>query len=448
MSLRNLKSSLAAALIHPISGLERILRKLSKHNSLAHGVATGLAILRRSTLRRTSVIAVTGSCGKTTTTTLVGAIMSTGGPGYVRAEVNGEFAALKALLAIEPPIKFYVQEIGVAAPGDMARLIRLIRPTIGIVTNIGSDHYKNFRSLEATAREKGKLIESLPVTGTAILNADDPHVRAMASRTKAKVLTYGVSPDADIRATESSSAWPDRLSFTLTHGERKIRLKTRLVGEHWTNSVLAAIACGVACGIDLDACADAVAKFEAVFGRCSVHPALKGPVYVLDRKAPFWTLEACFRFMREARAPRRTIVLGTISDYAGAAGRRYRAAARQALQASDRVIFVGPHSGYVRKLQDESLDRLFAFQTVYQASMFLAENSLADELILIKGSPKVDHLERVMLSQLDDVVCWREGCGEEKFCLKCRWYRIPAPASSNADSPSGESTLHEDSAYF
>ena len=197
-----------------------------------------------------------------------------------------------------------------------------------MITTVGSDHYRKYRSLEATAKEKGILAEVVPSDGTVILNADDPHVRAMAARCRGRVVTYGLSPDADIRGTQVSSAWPDRLALTVVHGDQSVRVTSKLVGAHWTTSILAAVACGVVCGLDLKACADAIAGCEPFFSRYSVHQIAGGPVYVADYKAVDWTIASALAFIGEARAARKTIVLGTISDYPGSAGRQYRRVAR------------------------------------------------------------------------------------------------------------------------
>ena len=322
----------------------------------------------------------------------------------------------------------YVYETASIGPGSIARQLDILRPHIGVVTTIGTDHYREFRSLEAVAREKGDLVERLPPTGTAILNIDDPHIRAMASRTRARVVTFGLSPEADIRGSDVVSSWPDRLSLTVTHREMKAHLDTQLVGEHWATSVLAAIACGVSCGLDVETCAKAIAIVEPVFGRYSVHGNVGGAAYVLDSaKAPYWTIASGLKFVGSASAPRKTIVFGTISDYAGKAGRYYRRVARKALEVADRVVFVGPHSSHVAALrQGNGGAKLFAFPTAYQASAFLGLRPLPGELIYIKASRTTDHLERIMLSQLDHVVCWRERCRRMDSCFDCDRYRQPA----------------------
>jgi UDP-N-acetylmuramoyl-tripeptide--D-alanyl-D-alanine ligase len=201
------------------------------------------------------------------------------------------------------------------------------------------------------------------------------------------------------------------------------------VGEHWATSVLAAIACGIACGLDLKTCARAVAGVAPVFGRYSVHASEGGASFVLDSiKAPFWTIPAGLKFVAAASAPRKTIVFGTISDYAGNAGRVYRRVAREALATADRVVFVGPHAGHVARFgKDEGGDRLFSFETAYGASNFLAQGALPGELIYIKASRNADHLERIMLAQREEVVCWRQQCHKVWNCFDCKQYRRPSP---------------------
>ena len=214
----------------------------------------------------------------------------------------------------------------------LAESCAILRPDIGVVINVASDHYTEFRSLEATAREKGTLVEKLPKSGTAILNADDPHVRPMAQRTRAGVLTFGQSPDADVRALKVWGSLPERLCLTVSYKNEIANIRTQLVGIHWTPSVLAAIACGIACGLDLETCAKGVGAASTPMGRCSVHERSDGAVYVLDsHKAPIWTLSASYGLLRDAKAPRKTMVIGTVSDYPGARSRRYRRIARDAL---------------------------------------------------------------------------------------------------------------------
>ena len=385
---------------------------------------TSLARFKRSRLGDVTFIGVTGSCAKTTTCILTKAILLPGD----RWQEGSHQNVAEAILRIDPADKHHVQEMSAEAPGKLAPNLSLMQPHVGIVTVIGEDHYKNYRSREAVAQEKGLLIAGLPKTGVAVLNADDPHVLAMASRTVARVVTYGLSPKADIRAAKVSGTWPDALALTVQHGGESVVIQTRFVGEHWATCVLAAVACGIACGVDLRSCAAAIEKVDPLFGRYSVHRTPGGTSYVLDMKASHWTIASGLDFVKKAKAPRKTIIFGNISDYPGPASRRYRQVARGALEVADRVAFVGSHSAYVDKVRRQVGEgRLFTFMTSFQASAFLAETAVAGELIYVKFSARGDHLERLMLAELDQVVCWRERCGVKGSCTKCLYYRKPEP---------------------
>jgi len=383
------------------------------------------AKLRRRTLDHVTFIGVTGSCGKTTSATLIATILSTVGKCRRGLEFNAAPDAAKSVLGIDAFTKFCVQELHAEA---ITQATAILKPQIGVVTTIGSDHYSVFRTLDAVAEAKGELIECLPPEGFAILNADDPYIRAMAARTKARVITFGRTPEADIRATEISGAWPKRLALNVLQSGESVSVETQLVGEHWVTAVLAAMACGTACGIDLGSSAKAIGTIEPNFSRYSVHVTPKDVTFVLDTvKAPFWTIEIAFAFVKRAGAVRKTIVFGTISDYPGAASRRYRRIGRQALEIADRVVFVGSHAGHIAKMITPALrERLFSFSTAYQASRFLAQNTLPGELVLIKASGS-DHLDRLMLAQVGDVLCWRENCGKRKLCTMCHYLTKAQP---------------------
>lgn len=410
------------------SSIRQLLKRMEQrplYKKLRQRLLIGSAILKRRWHNQIVYVGVTGSYGKTTTETLIAAVLSTAGECRNTRGMNLINGVANNMLSIGPSTKYCVQEVSGHSRETLRTSIRILRPQIGVVTVIGTDHYSLYRSPEATAEEKGRLVESLPSHGVAILNADDPYVRAMADRTRARVVTYGRSADADIRATRISSDWPDRLALTAIHGNDTVRIQTTLAGEHWTTSVLAAITCGLACGVDLATCARAIETCEPVFGRQSVHTKEDGPTYIVNHKASYSTIAPSLDFVKAARAPRKTAVLGTLADVPGRGSHKYRQVARAALKVADRVVFVGPNAMSVSKLlrQEELRERLFAVETSYQASTFLAETAIAHELIYVKAS-RGDHLERIMLSQLDKVVCWKERCGKRTIsCPSCASYR-------------------------
>jgi UDP-N-acetylmuramoyl-tripeptide--D-alanyl-D-alanine ligase len=385
----------------------------------------GVAKLNRRRLTGTTFIGVTGSCGKSTTIALADGILSSAGK-CITVTGRSVTNAMDAVLRSNAATKFCMVETHGSFPGAIALSVAALRPQIGVVTTIGGDHYSNYRSLEATAQEKGRLVESLPPGGVAVLNIDDPHVAGMTKRTKAHLLTFGRSAEADLRASEVVSVWPGRLSLKAVYRGESVLVETKLLGEHWVTATLAGIGIGLACGLDLKTCAEVVGTVDPVFGRYTVHVRPDGAAYVLDsHKAPYWTIGEGLAFVKGVHAPRKTIVFGTISDYPGAASPRYRRIARAALEVADRVIVVGRHAGHIDKLRQGAVkDRLFGFETTYQVSAFLNGDQMADELIYVKASI-TQHLERIMLSCLDEVVCWHERCGRKRPCIDCRHYRTP-----------------------
>ena len=128
------------------------------------------------------------------------------------------------MLRLRPTHTFFVTEVPGHQPNAMDRPLALLMPSIGIVTVIGDDHSSATYTRDAIAREKSKLVASLPASGTAVLNADDPLVLAMAAGSAAKVITYGTSPAAELRAEDISSVWPDRLQMTLVRGAERVKL--------------------------------------------------------------------------------------------------------------------------------------------------------------------------------------------------------------------------------
>jgi UDP-N-acetylmuramoyl-tripeptide--D-alanyl-D-alanine ligase len=191
----------------------------------------------------------------------------------------------------------------------------------------------------------------------------------------------------------------------------------------------------------LRTCAKAIATAEPNLARYSVHQVPGGPTFVLDHKAPVWTIPHCFAFLKSASAPRKTMVFGNLSDYAGSAGPRYRRTAREALEVADRVVFVGPNSKYVNKLrQGEIAERVFAFRTAFEASAYFKEHALPDELIMLKGSLRVDHLERIMLALSEPVVCWMEHCRVKVVCSRCPDYKRPHPPITQLEAPIEDAT--------
>lgn len=212
-----------------------------------------------------TVIGVTGSAGKTSTKDLIASVVGQAGetvapPGSFNNELGHPYTALK----VGPKTTFLVSELSARSIGNIAHLARIAPPRIGAVLNVGTAHIGEFGSKENIALAKGELVEALPSAadgGVAVINADDPLVIGMAPRTQAKILTFGVENDADVRATDVELDPVARVGFTLRiKGEKPRRIQLRVFGRHQVYNALAAAAVGYAAGLDSETIADALSE--------------------------------------------------------------------------------------------------------------------------------------------------------------------------------------------
>lgn len=192
------------------------------------------------------VIGITGSVGKTTTKETVAAVISQRYDTLVsEGNLNNEIGLPLTLLRLRPRHERAVLEMGMYARGEIAQLTEIAQPHVGIVTNVGPSHLKRLGSLGAIAAAKTELVEALPPDGTAILNADDARVMAMAEHTTARVFTYGLDTNADLWADEIESMGLDGISFRLHHASETLYVKVPMLGRHSVHTALAAAAAGL-----------------------------------------------------------------------------------------------------------------------------------------------------------------------------------------------------------
>jgi UDP-N-acetylmuramoyl-tripeptide--D-alanyl-D-alanine ligase len=408
----------------------------------------------RRALDRTVVIAVTGSCGKTTTTNLISVVLSRRFRGTSSDGAwNCGLGVVRSVLSARPDDDFFVQELGAWGPGTLDAGIALVQPDVAVITNFRNDHYSSFHGPRGAQAEKAKLVTALGRGGAAVLNGDDPLVAELADLTAARTLLFGRRDGVDLRASDVNAGWPQRLRFTVSHAGRRRRVQTQLLSEHLLGSALAAIGVGLVVGLSLDEAASAVETAEPTFRRMSPVALPDGITVVRDDyKATADSIPEVLAFMRAARAHRKIIVLGRISDHPGRSRHCYTDVARQALATVDVVVFVGqraaelwgehrdvsaaaqqavrPHleqrSSAASATPPGAGGTMLVFDTVRDASGFLAGFLRRGDLVLIKGSGQADHLERILLSRQATISCWRVACGKKEPCDICSALRVPA----------------------
>jgi UDP-N-acetylmuramoyl-tripeptide--D-alanyl-D-alanine ligase len=207
-----------------------------------------LARLVISMLPDLVVVGLTGSQGKTSTKDLIAQLLAPYGETVAPAgSHNNELGHPLTALQANERTRFLVAEMGARHIGDITYLCRITPPKIGLVLNVGHSHIGEFGSQDAIAQGKGELIEAVLPGGTAVLNADDPRVAAMASRTKESVVTFGA--DADVRATDVVLDAGGRPGFTLHLGGEEHAVQLQVVGEHQVPNALAAAAAVQAAGL-------------------------------------------------------------------------------------------------------------------------------------------------------------------------------------------------------
>jgi UDP-N-acetylmuramoyl-tripeptide--D-alanyl-D-alanine ligase len=397
-------------------------------------------VRHRLRLTNTVFIGITGSAGKTTTKDLIARILDdhllkgTKNPG----SLNWPEDMVRSLLSTQRSDAYCVIEISAHGPGVMELPLSLIRPSVGVVTQIGFDHLSAFSNRDAIAAEKGKLICALPPDGIAVLNADDPRVLAMRSLFSGRTVTFGLSPQAQLQGDDVTSNWPDRLSLTANWQGESVHVSTQLCGVHWAPVVLAALATGVALGASLKDAAKSVSHVAPFEGRMAPE-IIEGITFICDDwKSPLATIEPAFNFMRSARATRKFIVIGTISDYQGDSTRRYTEVALSALAIADCVVFVGPRASAALRAKKHADEPLFAFTSLHDAAQFLQMYLNPGDLVLLKGSHKADHMQRLMLARTTEIQCWGSDCGHQHACIGCE--QLQAPSGKQIPEPF---TLHK-----
>src|SRR5215467_428666 len=198
------------------------------------------------------LIGVTGSAGKTTTKEAVAHVLASERR-VLKSEgnFNNHFGLPLMLLKLEPEHDLAVIEMGMSHAGEICALARIAQPEIGVVTNVAPVHLEFFDSLAGIARAKYELIESLPPSGTAVLNADDEFVSQFGRDFKGRVIRYGTSATADVRAENVQSCGAEGSRFDVVTPSGRESATLPLVGQHNILNALAAVSVGLARGLQL-----------------------------------------------------------------------------------------------------------------------------------------------------------------------------------------------------
>ncbi|HEX6469970.1 MAG TPA: UDP-N-acetylmuramoyl-tripeptide--D-alanyl-D-alanine ligase [Streptosporangiaceae bacterium] len=368
-------------------------------------VVAALGRLARGVLDRLpelTTIGVTGSSGKTSTKDLLAQVTARLGPTVAPVgSFNNEIGHPLTVLRADESTRYLVLENSARGIGHIAYLTEIAPPDIGIVLNVGSAHLGEFGSREAVARAKGELVEALTADGVAVLNADDPLVRAMAARTRGRVVTFGRAPEATVRAAEERLDERGRGRFTLVTPEGAAPVTLRLHGAHAIGNALAAAAAARALGMPPAEIADALsAATPASRWRMEVGERPDGVTVVNDayNANPESMRAALDALAHMARGRRSYAVLGGMAELGAASAEEHEKIGRYAAEHGvSGLVVVGETAAPIvvgaKQVGSWTGECVHVADTA-AALAALAERLRPRDVVLIKGS-RVAGLERV-----------------------------------------------------
>jgi UDP-N-acetylmuramoyl-tripeptide--D-alanyl-D-alanine ligase len=334
------------------------------------------------------LVGVTGSAGKTTTKDAIAHLLSARFR-VMKSEgnFNNHFGLPLMLLKLQPEHDVSVIEMGMSHAGEISALAKIAQPNIGVVTNVAPVHLEFFNSIADIARAKYELIGSLPLGGTAVLNADDEYVSQFGRDFHGKVVTYGLRSSADVWAENIIAGGAEGSSFDLNVGGCREHVTLPLVGQHSVYNALAAIAVALERGMTPSDAAKALATLAPSDKRGQVvrvgNITVINDCYNSNPKA----LESMVNALATMPARRRIVVAGEMLELGSTADEIHRQAGQHiaeqkidallgvrglAEQMVDAAIYAGIHAEFVDSAEE--------------AGKWLAERTKAGDVVLLKAS--------------------------------------------------------------
>jgi UDP-N-acetylmuramoyl-tripeptide--D-alanyl-D-alanine ligase len=344
------------------------------------------------------VVGVAGSNGKTTVKEMMAAILSQAGNTLAtRGNLNNHIGVPLTLLRIEAANRFAVIEIGSNHAGEVAALVKIAKPTVGIITNAGAEHLEGFGSIEGVARAEGEMVEGLEPSGIAVINADDEFADLWRGLTRAKVVTFGARNKADFSASGVSTdvgpqGFVTRFKLTCPAGSANIELQ--LAGTHNVVNALGAAAAAVSAGATLPQVAAGLATMRAVKGRLQFKLAKSGAWIIDDSyNANPSSMRAGIDVLAGLTGRKWMVMgdMGELGSFADSAHTEIGEYARE--RGIERLFASGQHSALAVKSFGPRGEWFADVETMSKA--VAAAPADANVRMLIKGS-RMNRLERVV----------------------------------------------------
>jgi UDP-N-acetylmuramoyl-tripeptide--D-alanyl-D-alanine ligase len=337
------------------------------------------------------VIGITGSVGKSTTKELTTTVLkqryrTLKNPG----NLNNEIGLPMTLWRLSEGHDRAVLEMGFYVPGEIKFLCDLARPSVGVLTTIGTVHAERAGTMDEIARGKAELVQALPAApdGVAILNYDDHLVKVMAEQTEARIFYYGMNPEAELWADQVEGLGLEGIKFRLHYQGETIYLKVPLIGRHSVHTVLRAAAVGLVEGLSWE---------EIIRGLKSEHTQLRlvavkasSGAMILDDtyNASPKSMLADLNLLEEMDG-RRVAVLGDMLELGRYENQGHRMVGIRAAEVADLLVTVGERARIIADTASEQgldVTRIHSFQEGSAAVEFLKESLTNNDVVLVKGS--------------------------------------------------------------
>jgi UDP-N-acetylmuramoyl-tripeptide--D-alanyl-D-alanine ligase len=335
------------------------------------------------------VIGITGSVGKSSTKELAHAVLA---QRYRTLKTPGNRNSVlglpPALFELRPYHQRAILEMGMYTTGEIARLCKIARPTVGVLTIVGSVHLERAGSIENITRAKQELVEALPPDGVAILNKDDARVMGMAGHTQARIFTYGLDHTADLWADNIRSMGLDGLRFTLHHQREALSVRVPLLGRHSVHTALRAAAVGLVEQLSWGEIVAGLVSSQAQLRLVAV-PGPKESIIIDDtyNSSPDSAMAALN--LLEDLDGRRIAVLGDMLELGQAEIDSHRLVGRRAADVAHTLIAVGPRARLIAaEAQAVGMPSTHVFwvKETLAAIPILEEVIEPRDVVLIKGS--------------------------------------------------------------
>ena len=334
------------------------------------------------------LIGITGSAGKTTTKEAIAHVLATRFK-ILKSEgnFNNHFGLPLMLLKLEPEHDLAVIEMGMSHAGEIRALAKIAQPEIGVVTNVAPVHLEFFDSLAGIARAKYELVESLPPSGTAVLNADDEYVSQFGRDYKGRVITYGTKPTAEVRAENVVSKGAEGSEFDVVSPCGSHHARLPLVGEHNVLNALAAVAVACSRGMSFPDAIGALATLQPADKRGQVlqlgNITVINDCYNSNPKA----LSAMVDALAAMQAKRRIVVAGEMLELGPMGEQMHREAGTHVAEKKiDLLIGVRGMAQAMTEGAIQAGGKAEFMRTPEEAGEWLARESREGDVVLLKAS--------------------------------------------------------------